>query len=147
MVLDIWIYSGRDSGKATKYQKTVDELPLVIQVGNPPPLLELVNRHGLVIFLLVRSFWSILLLSLITICNHTDLLYLGQCSDWSDQSNDSDYVYFGYMGTDHLDFVLDNHLWCTDCYHQLEDNGINGVCNMLKSNLIISLCIHPIYIL
>ena len=54
LALDIWISSIGDSGKTTKqHKKKADAPPPVIQVGNPPPLLELINRHSLAIFLLV----------------------------------------------------------------------------------------------
>jgi len=85
VVLDMWMFSGRDSGKAAKHKK-VDETSPVIQVGNPPPLLELVNRHSLMIFLLANvltglinvtiptmyasDIWALIILVLysITIC-------------------------------------------------------------------------------
>jgi hypothetical protein len=53
VVFDILIFSGSTSGKAAKLHKKGDVPLPVIQIGNPPPLLELINRHGLTIFLLV----------------------------------------------------------------------------------------------
>ena len=48
--LDMWIFSVGDSGgKITKHHKKGDApLPTVTQIrfGNPPPLLDLINRHS-----------------------------------------------------------------------------------------------------
>ena len=59
----MWIFSvGNSGGKTnTKLHKKADASPPVtqqqIQFGNPPPLLDLINRHSLVIFLLVNPFF------------------------------------------------------------------------------------------
>ena len=116
----MWIFSVGDSGKITKQHKKDEAPPPVIQLGNPPPLLELINRHSLVIFLLVRSFGLHR--------SHMLLIHgsiLGQCSNWSNQSNNFDHVYFGRLGIDHPSFILGNPLRCTtfyDCF--LEDKAI-----------------------
>ena len=64
--LDMWIFSGGNSRgeKITKHHKKADAPPppprppaQQIQFGNPPPLLDLINRHSLAIFLLVNMFF------------------------------------------------------------------------------------------
>ena len=124
LVLDMWIFSEGDSGKVTKKHEKADTPPPVIQIGNPPPLLELINRHSLAIFLLVcpsrlhRSHMSLI----------TCMIYftLGQCSNRPNQSNNFDHVYFGCLGNDHPSFILGNPLWCTTfCDYFLEDKAIN----------------------
>ena len=65
--LDMWIFSIGDAGRGkinTKLHKKADASPppppvaeQQIQFGNPPPLLDLINRHSLVIFLLVNPFF------------------------------------------------------------------------------------------
>ena len=117
----MWIFSVGDSGKITKHHKKTDAPPPVIQIGNPPPLLDLVNRHSLAIFLLVWFAFG-------HICCWYMISTLGECSNWSNQSNDSDHVYFRRLGNDHPSFILDNSLWCTtsrDCF--LEDKAITVV--------------------
>ena len=63
----MWIFSAGNLGEGkinTKLHKKVDAPPpppvtqQQIQFGNPPPLLDLINRHSLVIFLLVKSVFS-----------------------------------------------------------------------------------------
>lgn len=50
---------------------------------------------------------------------------LGQCSDRSNQSNNFHHVYFRFLGTGYLSFILDNHLWCTTfCEYHFEDKAI-----------------------
>ena len=61
----MWIFSVGDSGGGkinTKLHKKADAPPppvtqQQIQLGNPPPLLDLINRHSLMIFLLVNPFF------------------------------------------------------------------------------------------
>ena len=57
----MWLFSVGDSGgKITKHHKKGDALPppvTQIQFGNPPPLLDLINRHSLAVFLLVNTFF------------------------------------------------------------------------------------------
>jgi phosphatidylinositol glycan class W len=78
----MWIFSVGDSGKMkAEHHKKVDApppppAPPVIQIGNPPPLLDLVNQHSLAIFLLVRvpskfTFDHILLFTLIQLIRPT----------------------------------------------------------------------------
>ena len=59
--LDMWLFSVGDSGgKITKHHKKGDAPPppvTQIQFGNPPPLLDLINRHSLEFFLLVNTFF------------------------------------------------------------------------------------------
>ena len=84
--LDMWIFSvaghsgGR--GKITKHHKKADSLPpspvaQQIQFGNPPPLLDLINRHSLVIFLLVCSVLNSISYLLITYTPELDAFYVG----------------------------------------------------------------------
>ena len=69
----MWIFPVGDSGKITKHHKKADAPPLAIQVGNPPPLLELINRHSLTIFLLV---WvPSILHQIIYVVNLHDLIF------------------------------------------------------------------------
>ena len=62
----MWIFSGGNSRgeKITKHHKKADAPPppprppaQQIQFGNPPPLLDLINKHSLAIFLLVNMFF------------------------------------------------------------------------------------------
>ena len=109
----MWIFSVGDSrGKITKHQKKADAPPppppaitQQIRFGNPPPLLDLINRHNFMIFLLVNLFF--------TFVRFMIHLFLGQCSNWFNQSNESDHIHFGSLGDDHFSFILDNPLWCT----------------------------------
>ena len=56
--LDMWVAGHSGGGKITKHHKKADSPPppspvaQQIQFGNPPPLLDLINRHSLLI-----SFW------------------------------------------------------------------------------------------
>ena len=47
-----------------------------------------------------------------------DLLldFVGKPSNWFNQSNNSDHVYFGRLGDDHSSFILDNPLCCPTFY-------------------------------
>ena len=60
-----------------------------------------------------------------------DLLFFGQPSNWFNQSNDSDHVYFGRLGYGHFSFILDNSLWFTPFFAFLEDEAINGRLSMM----------------
>ena len=51
-----------------------------IQFGNPPPLLDLINRHSLVIFLLVCSVLNSITYLLITYTPELDAFYVGNYS-------------------------------------------------------------------
>jgi glucosaminylphosphatidylinositol acyltransferase len=81
--LDMWIFSvGNSEGKMTKHHKKADAPPpptpitQKIQFGNPPPLLDLINRHSLAIFLLVKkTFFLPFGLNVLFNLNNIDLLF------------------------------------------------------------------------
>ena len=50
----------------------------------------------------------------------SNLLFLDKPSNWFNQSNDFDHVYFGRLGYVHFSFILDNSLWCTPLFAFLE---------------------------
>jgi len=67
--LDMWIFSVGDSGKITKHhEKAYAPPPAVtrIEIGNPPPLLDLINRHSLAIFLLANVLTGLINLTIPT---------------------------------------------------------------------------------
>ena len=109
-------------GKITKHHKKADSPPppppvaQQILFGNPPPLLDLINRHSLCFPFGVFGFTF----DRISIFANYDLLFLSKPFNWFNQSNDSDHVYFGRLGYGHFTFILDNSLWCTPLFAFLE---------------------------
>ena len=84
--LDMWIFSVGGHSEGRKDHKKADSPPppssvaQQIQFGNPPPLLDLINRHSLVIFLLVCSVLNSITYLLITYTPELDAFYVGNYS-------------------------------------------------------------------
>ena len=70
----------------------------------------------------------------ISIFANYDLLFLGKPSNWFNQSNDFDDVYyFGRLGCGHFSYILDNSLWCTPFLpFWREDEALNGRLLMMR---------------